>query len=457
MTTGTAERSSDLKQTITGRLLFFYVLGDVLGSGIYVLIGQVAGAVGGGFWLAFVAGVAVAVITGTAYAELATKYPRAAGASLYVNTAFGKPVLTFMVTIAMLAACFAASGSLATGFAAYFAELWALPPALLVAMVFIVLLAVINYLGITESVVANMVMTVIEALGLVVVIVIGVVRIGQGGVDLSTLGDFSGGDNVIFAIAAGVGLAFFSMTGFENAANLAEETVDPGRDFPRALVGGMIVAGVIYALVSMGAAIVIDPGGLASSDAPLLDVVEAGVLPLSVTVLGTVFTVIALTAITNTTLASVVTQSRVLYGMAREDVVPRVFGRLHSGRRSPYVALTFAAAIVCGLLLVGELLNRAGVGVDVVARLATVTVVLLLVIYEMVIASALRLRGRDETEDTFTAPVALLVLGLVANAGLLVYTVVEDPSSLLWCAALLAVGLLLWLVERIVSRSSSPS
>ena len=99
-----------LKRSITGRLLFFYVLGDVLGSGIYVLIGDVAGEVGGAFWAAFAVGVTVAGFTGLAYAELATKYPQAAGASLYVNKAFGNKALTFLTTVTYLSATFAAAG-----------------------------------------------------------------------------------------------------------------------------------------------------------------------------------------------------------------------------------------------------------------------------------------------------------------------------------------------------------
>ena len=148
------------KRSITGRLLFFYVLGDVLGSGIYVLIGLVAGAVGGAFWIAFAVGVTIATITGLAYAELVTKYPQAAGAALYVNKAFRNRPLTFLVTISFLSASFAASGSLATGFSSYFAEVWDLPPALLVTIVFILVLSIVNYIGITESVVVNMLMTV---------------------------------------------------------------------------------------------------------------------------------------------------------------------------------------------------------------------------------------------------------------------------------------------------------
>ncbi|WP_148573713.1 APC family permease [Nocardioides caldifontis] len=444
----TVPHDGDLKRSITGRLLFFYVLGDVLGSGIYVLIGLVAGAVGGAFWVAFAVGVTVATVTGLAYAELATKYPRAAGAALYVNRAFGNTTLTFMVTVFMLAAVFAAAGSLATGFAAYFNEVWELPPLLLVSLVFLVLLALVNYLGITESVVANMLMTFVEVAGLLIVMVIGVWHVVEGGADFGTLTNFEASDtNPVLAIIAGVALAFFAMTGFENAVNVAEETVDPARSFPRALVGGMIAAGVIYVLVAMTAALTVPIDTLAESDAALLEVVEAGILPISVTFMATLFACIAMVAITNTTLVSVVTQSRILYGMAKEDVVPGVFAKVHASRRSPWVALIFSAVVVCSLLVIGKLLNEAGVGVDVVGRLATVTVVFVLFIYALVIFAAIKLRGQDEDGETFTAPTWLLLVGLVANLVLLGYVVYDDPHSLYWCGGLVAVGVVLFLIE----------
>ena len=448
-------QDGELKRSITGRLLFFYVLGDVLGSGIYVLIGLVAGAVGGAFWIAFAVGVTVATITGLAYAELVTKYPQAAGAALYVNKAFRSRPLTFLITVCMLSASFAAAGSLATGFSKYFAEVWDLPPALLVGLAFIVVLAVVNFIGITESVVANMVMTFVEIAGLVIVMVIGVVYVVQGKADFSTLGQFSTGDtNPVFAVIAGVALAFFAMTGFENAANVAEETVNPARTFPRALVGGMVAAGVIYVLVAATAALTVPVGTLADSDAALLEVVKAGILPVPVGIMTILFAVIAMVAITNTTLVAVVTQSRILYGMSREDVVPGAFGKIHESRRSPWLALLFAAVVVCGLLVVGTLLHEAGIGGSdgVVARLATVTVVFTLFIYALVIVSALKMRGHDEDEDTFLASTPLLWAGILGNAVLLVYVVVDDPASLLWCAGLLALGGLLFVAEYVLGH-----
>jgi amino acid transporter len=438
----------DLKRSITGRLLFFYVLGDVLGSGIYVLIGAVAAAVGGAFWVAFAIGISVATLTGLAYAELVTKYPRAAGASLYVNRAFGRPALTFLVTIAMVSASFAAAGSLAAGFSGYFAEVWSLPPALLVSLVFILALAVVNFVGITESVLANLVMTVVEVSGLVIVVVVGVIQTVRGDADFAVLTDFSAEGSPLLAIVSGVALGFFAMTGFENAANVAEECVEPRRTFPRALVGGMVGAGLIYVAVAVAAAVTVPIDQLAQSPAALLEVVESGILPLPVGFWTIAFALIAMTAITNTTLVAVVTQSRILYGMAREDVVPGVFARLHHQRRSPWVGLVFSAAVVCGLLVVGTLLDRVGTGLDLVTRLAAVTVVLLLFVYGMVIVSALRLRGHDETDETFRAPLPALVLGILGNAVLLGYVVYDDPWSLAWCAGLIGLGLLLFVLER---------
>lgn len=454
--TGSEETDgSGLKRSITGRLLFFYVLGDVLGSGIYVLIGAVAGVVGGAFWLAFGVGVSVAAITGLAYAELATKYPRAAGAALYVHQAFRSRALTFLVTVSFLAASFAAAGSLATGFAGYFGELWSVPPTLVVAVGFLLLLSVVNFLGITESVVANMLMTFVEVAGLVIIVGIGIWYVVQGDPDFGVLTQFDTreGDNAIFAIIAGVALAFFSMTGFENAVNVAEETVDPERSFPRALVGGMVLAGVIYVLVSAAAALTVEVSTLAESDVALLEVVKADLVPVPLGFLTVLFTVIACIAITNTTLVAVVTQPRILYGMAREGVVPRVFGRIHSGRRSPWVGLCFSAVVLVVLLVVGSWVTDAtGGGLDLVARLATVTVVFLLFIYALVIVAALKLGDQDAHEQTFRANRALLGVGLLGNVVLLGYVVWDDPTSLLWCAALLGVGLVLYLAQYVATR-----
>jgi APA family basic amino acid/polyamine antiporter len=456
----TVSQHSELKRSITAKQLYFYVVGDVLGSGIYVLVGLVAAAVGGAFWMAFLAGVSIALITGLAYAELVTKYPQAAGASLYINKAFRSPVLTFFITICMLSANMAAVGSLAAGFVRYFSGLVGLPEDAIwastgIALAFVALITVINLIGITESVVANVVMTFVEISGLVIIVIIGVIALVEGVNDPSVLLQFSsdgGAGSAVLAVLAGVSLAFFAMTGFENAANVAEETINPSKAFPRALIGGMLTAGVVYVLVSISAALAVPIGDLA--DKTLLVVIEADLFFIPATIMLVVFGLIAMVAISNTALVTVVAQSRILFGMAREKVVPTIFAKVHPTRRSPYVALLFGSAVVGALLVAGAIVRSSQAGIpaeeqlDIVDRLATITVVFLLFIYALVIVACLKLRGTDESDDTYRANTPLLIIGIVGNVVVLVYTLIDDPDALFWVAGLLAVGLVLYLVQN---------
>jgi len=447
---------NDLKRSITGRLLFFYTLGDVLGSGIYVLIGAVAGAVGGAFWIAFGVGVTIAVITAMAYAELVTKYPQAAGAALYVNKAFGSKFLTFLITVCFLSSSFAAAGALSSGFASYFLEVWDFAPALVISLVFVLALTIINFIGITESVVINMLMTFAEVSGLVIVTIIAIWYVAEGNADFGTLTDFSNAEgHPILGIISGVALAFFAMTGFENTANVAEETIEPKRNFPTALIGGIATAGVIYVVVAISAALTVDTETLAGSDASLLEVIKADIIPVPVDIMIILFAVIAMIAITNTTLVAVVTQPRILYGMANEDVVPDVFSKIHASRRSPWVGLIFSAAVIATLLIIGSNIDLAA-GETLIDRLATVTVVFLLFIYALVIVSCLKLRGHDEAEGTYRANTPLLLIGLLGNLVLLGYVVYDDPGSLYWCAGLVALGVLLFVVEYLFGTRTRP-
>ncbi len=440
---GTTQPSSEedtLERAVTGRLLFFYVLGDVLGSGIYALIGVMAFTVGGAFWISFVVGVSVALLTGFAYAELITKYPQAAGAALYTHKAFNSRPVTFLITFCLLAATISAAGTLARVWGGeYFQSFIEGVPVTVVAIGFIVVLSLLNFRGISESVWTNMVMTLIETVGLLLILVIGAVVLGRGEADLSQPFHLEDG-NPALIVLTGVALAFFAMTGFENAANIAEETQEPSRVFPRALLGGMMLAGVLYVVIAFIASMVAPLSALQADGGEggsLLSVVEAGPIPVP----EMVFSAIALVAVTNTTLVSLVAQSRIMYGMARQGVVPRVFGRVHPNRHTPWVAIIFTAGLVCLLLAVAD-----------VERLATVTVLFLIVVYGMVCVCALKLRRTEVEHRHYRAPTVILWLGVIANAAILAHTAIEDPSSILWCAALLAIGAVLYVVNNAVTK-----
>ncbi|MGH3331531.1 MAG: APC family permease, partial [Nocardioidaceae bacterium] len=314
-------------------------------------------------------------------------------------------------------------------------------PTTLVAIGFIVVLALLNFRGISESVKANMLMALVEITGLVIVLAVGAAVLFEGNADFSRPFEFKGDGNEMMMVLAGAALAFFSMTGFENAANVAEETHTPSKVFPRALLGGMAVAGVLYLVIAFVASMVVPTGQLAASDGALLEVVKAGPFPIP----SSVFAAIALVAVTNTALVALVAQSRIMYGMAKEGVVPRIFARTHARRQTPWVAIVFTTAVVIGLLLTAD-----------VERLAGVTVLFLIAVYALVCVSALVLRKEKVEHEHFRAPTVLLWAGLLTNAGLLVNTAITDPGALGYCGIMLAIGLVLYFVNKAVTDRTAP-
>ena len=268
------ETESELARTIGPKLLLFFIIGDILGGGIYALVGEVAGEVGGAIWTAFLAAFVLASLTAFAYAELVTKYPRAAGAALYTNRAFGIQFFTFMVAFAVMASGITSAATLARGFAgdslAAFVDLPVIP----VSIGFLLVVAALNLRGIAESLKANVVFTLIEISGLLLIVLVGIVAFGQGDADASRNFDFKEGDGVFFAIVGGTTLAFYALIGFEDSVNLAEETKRPSFSYPRALFGGLLVTGLLYFAVTFIASSVVATKQLAGSSAPLLEVVD---------------------------------------------------------------------------------------------------------------------------------------------------------------------------------------
>jgi basic amino acid/polyamine antiporter, APA family len=427
-----ADGGTELKRAIAPRVLLFFVLGDILGTGIYALVGEVGAEVGGAIWTSLLLALLLAFFTAGSYAELVTKYPKAAGAALYVNKAFKQRGLTFMVTFAVMASGLTSAGTAARAFGGdYLAEFVTLP-LVLVAIGFIVVLTLINYIGISESTRVNVVFTLIEATGLLVIIVIGIAALLGGDGEPSRAFEFKEGTAVPLAIMGGAALSFYALIGFEDSVNLAEEAKEPHRSFPRALFGGLLVASVIYLFVAFTASMLVPTSRLTDSSSPLLEVVELG--PLSVPT--RLFSAIALVAIFNTALINLIMASRLVYGMARQGILPAVFGKVGERRRTPYFAILFTAGIAISLILTAE-----------VEALAETTVLLLLTVFILVNISVLRLRPDTVDHEHFVTPSALPVLGIIACAALITQTAAD---IFLRAGILLVIGLVLWAFNRAV-------
>jgi amino acid transporter len=419
-----------LKRAIGRNMLLFFVVGDVLGAGIYALVGEVGGRVGGAIWTAFGMALLLAFLTAFAYAELVTKYPRAAGAALYVNKAFRAPFLTFLVAFAVMCSGITSAATLSTAFGGDYLKEFVSLPGVLASLIFIVVVALINFRGISESVKLNIGLTCIELFGLLLIAVIAAAAVFNGDGDTGRAFEFKSGESVPIAILAGAALAFYALIGFEDSVNVAEETEEPQRDYPRALFGGLLAAGAIYLVVTILASMAVPTARLADSSGPLLEVAQVG--PLSIDT--KIFALIALFAVANGALINMIMASRLVYGMSREGIVPRFFGGVHSERRTPLAAIVFTTGLCMVLIAIGTL-----------EKLADTTVTLLLCVFILVNVSVLMLRRDRVGHRHFHAPSFIPVIGAIICAVLLTQ---QPTSTFPFAGGLMLLGVVLYFVSR---------
>jgi amino acid transporter len=404
-------------------------------------VGEVGAEVGGAIWTAFLAALILASFTAFSYAELVGKYPRAAGAALYVDKAFRVPFLTFIVAFAVMGSGVASASTLSRAFAGdYFKEFLDLPT-VPVAIAFLLLVTAINLRGIAESVRVNLGLTAVEVTGLLLIVFIGAVTLLQGDADFGRNFEFKQGESALLAILTGATLAFYALIGFEDSVNVAEETREPARSFPRALFLGLGVAGLIYLLVTFTVSAVVPTGRLASSDAPLLQVIELGALGFP----PKLFSFIALLAVANGALINMVMASRIVYGMARQGIVASGLGRVLPDRRTPWAAIALTTVLGVILISTGDL-----------ETLADTTVMLLLLAFTLVNVSVLLLRGDRVGHDHFVAPSALPAIGAVVCVVLVVKSTVDDPAILLRAGLILALGVVLFGTQYALGHRAGP-
>ncbi|MFB7085368.1 APC family permease [Streptomyces sp. NPDC056296] len=408
-----------LKRALTTPLLYFFILGDVLGAGVYVLVGQVAADAGGAVWVPLVVALLLAMLTAASYAELATKYPRAGGASHYTTRAFG-PFAGFVAGFCMLAAGIVSVAALARGFGGDYLSAFVTLPVGLVAVLFLALLALVNARGIKESTRANVAATVVEVAGLLVIVALGGWLLLRGDGDVARLGQLGTPEKgAAAAVLSGSVLAYYSFVGFETSVNVAEETRDPRRSYPRALFGALATAGAVYVLVGLAASVAVPTARLAGSSGPLLEVVEAaGGVPTRL------FSAIALVAVANGALLTGIMSSRLAYGMARDGLLPAALTKVLPGRRTPWAAIAVTTLLSMLLALTGS-----------VATLASTLVLLLLVVFLMVNTAVLVLRRDPGEADHFRAPTVLPVLGALSCVALATQIEAE-----VWLRGLLVVA-----------------
>lgn len=397
-----AAKNSTLKRTLTLPLLTLYGLGVTVGAGIYVLVGETADLAGTLAPFAFVLAAVVVGFTAYSYAELSTRFPVSAGEAAYVEAGLRQTWLARLIGLAVALSGIVSASAVAIGAGAYLSDLTGWPGEVLTVAT-VLLMGLIAWWGITESVTLAAVITVIEILGLALVILWGFWIAEPRGVGLAEMIPDPTGIPWAGVGAASV-LAFFAFVGFEDMVNVAEEVREPRRTMPIAITVTLVVATMLYIAVAAAVLVALPLSELAGAEAPLTlmfqDAAEA---------VQAAFSAIAVVATVNGVLIQMVMASRVLYGMASRGHLPKALGQVSRLTRTP----TLATALVTALIL---LLS----GVLPIAALASGTSQVVLIVFVFVNLSliALKLRG-SEIEDAFKVPLVVPIIGTVTSAGLL--------------------------------------
>ncbi len=421
----TAPDAPSLRRSIGPAQMALYGLGSMLGAGIYGLIGKAAGQAGNALWLAFVVALVAALLTALSYASLGSRYPRAAGAAYVTQRAYGFPLLSFMVGIALVCSGLTSIATQSQVFAANIAALFGLEglPLSWLALGFLLILTGIVFRGIRESIWVNVLCTLVEAGGLVLVIVAGASYFGS--VDYLETPAVRGEDYAVLMVMQAAILAFFAFIGFEDMINVAEETREPERTVPLGLILAMAGAALLYIAVAVTAVSVVPWAELAEAPGPITAVIERA----APSIPPVVFTAITLFAVANTALVNYVTASRLIYGMACQGLLPSALGRVHAARRTPHIAVAVLFLVLAPLALLGT-----------ITELAAATVLLLLLVFMVVNGSLFILKGRDgEKTGRFEIPRPIPALGALVCFVLIVVRVTTGD----WQAPALAGALLL--------------
>ena len=388
--------SPSLKRNIGLFQLIMYGIGNIVGAGIYVLVGDAASMAGGMIWFSFLVGAIIASFTGLTYAELSSMYPRAASEYVYIGKAYGNRLLSFSIEWTMIITEIIAMTAVSLGFAGYMSGLTGLP-VLPVAASLLVLLTIINGIGTKSSFLLNTILSIVAICGLVLVIAVGTAK-------LPSIQYFSAPSGISGILGASI-LIFFAYIGFDNIANISEDTKRPERALPLGLIISVLVTTILYILVGVCVVGLVPLSQLGLSNAPLALAVSMVIGPSAYFIIS----IIALLTTLNTVLVLMIATTREIFGMSREGALPKFLGTIDRRTGSPFIAavvVLFASLIALSL---GNLKN-----------IAEITSFGALIIFALVNISLLHLRKvAPNAPRPFKAPLNVGWFSIPAFLGLL--------------------------------------
>lgn len=349
--------------------LSLYGIGTIIGAGIYAVIGPVAEAAGSAIWLSFVLAALISALTGLSYAELASSLPSAGAEHSFLRQAFPKvPAFAFSIGLFIAlhgAATFATVGLTFGNYLVLFLK--AEPKVVAVSLMAIA--TALNIAGVKKASAVGAVLTIAQVGCLLVFAALALSTSKTNTAEIfSAPQDWSG-------VLTGAAIAFFIYSGYEHMATMSEEAKDPERDIWRAFMVALFVTTAVYFLVILGVQSLIDVQSLKAAKFPLVDAARTMGEPLAVVIGGA-----ALLATANAVLSASLSGSRLLFGMARSNDLPKLLSVTKGKNGSPWIAALVFFAVATAFAVLGEIkfvASMSSLGVTLVFASVNVAVVAL--------------------------------------------------------------------------------
>lgn len=422
--------SGSLQRTLGFWELLASGVGIIVGAGIYVLIGEATQQAGAAVWMSFVLAASLSALTALSYCELAAMYPRAAAEYEYTTHVFPR-WFAFLVGWVMVVGLVVAAATVSLGFAQYASVFFELDHRVL-AVALLAFLGGVALAGVQRSSRLTLVFSLVQVAGLLLVIAIGVPHVG----DVSVMETRGTG-----AVVGAAALVFFAFIGFDEVTTLSEETRQPTRTVPLALLASLAISTVLYVAVAVTAVSVLGAEALGTSERPLTDVLATALGDPA----GRLVAVIAIVSTTNTTLLALTAGSRMVFGMARDGVLPHRLADTGGGGHAPLLGILACTVGAACFALLGDL-----------RMVAATTDVAVYFVFLATNATLIVLRftqpGATRPFKTPLSIARLPVIPVLAILGTLVMLARLEPSALLGMAALALSGLALPIGRAVVRR-----
>lgn len=392
-------------------LLLFYGLGNILGAGIYVLIGKVAGIAGYGSIFSFLIACVVSVFTALSYTELVSRYPFSAGVAVYIKEGIGSKLLAVGSGIFIALAGLISAAALSHGFVGYLSEFISLNESFTIVFIIFIMIAIaIN--GIKTSVTIATIFTIIEIFGLFLIIYLGFDNIIDPKVDYKEFIPTFNMDEISI-IFLGSFLAFYAFIGFEDMVTVSEEVNEPSKNFPRAIIWSLVVVTIIYSLIVVVSLQTLSIEQLSNSNAPLADVYESitNSDPVLISFIG-------LFAVINGALIQIIMASRIVYGLSNKGLIPKYFDEVSQKTKTPIKATILVGLITIVFALFFDIVTLAGF-----------TSILILIIFTFVNISLIRIKLDKEKfvqkkKGMINIPIWVPFCGVILNIILILFSIV---------------------------------